>query len=150
MKKFDAGKWAEKETASWLESRSQQDVGFAWHRFPDARAAMGRLSAQPSDFLVSLATTSGNRTAYLEVKETAQERRLPKSKVGQYGLLRKFYWTKAEVMVLIYMSAKKKWCYLQADQYVDDLFHYEDCPASFPIADLPTYDTAAEALESFF
>lgn len=151
MPKFDAGKWAEKEAQDWLESCSQQDAGFAWHRFPDARAAMGRLSAQPSDFLVSVAAPRGsNRTVYLEAKETAQERRLPKAKIGQYGMLRKFFWTNAEVVVLVYMSAHKKWCYLQANQSIDDLFCYEDCPASFPLTDLPQFETAAEALADYF
>ena len=151
MNKFDPGKWAEDKVSEWLQECSLQDAGFAWHRFPDARAAQGRLAAQPADFLVSVAVEGGgNRTVYLEAKETAQERRLPKAKIGQYGMLRKFYWTNAEVLVLVYMSAYQKWCYLQANQLIDDLFCYEDCPASFPLTNLPQYDSAAEALEEYF
>lgn len=147
MKKFDPGKWAEDKVSEWLEECSKQDAGFAWHRFPDARAAQGRLAAQPSDFLVSVAVKGGgNRTVYLEAKETAQERRLPKAKIGQYGKLLKFYWTNAEVLVLVYMSSHQKWVYLTND----DLFSYEDCPASFPLTNLPTFASAKEALEDYF
>ncbi len=152
MKKFDPGKWAEKEAAIWLETCSQQDAGFAWLRFPDARSAMGRVAAQPADYLVSVATAKrmGNRTVYLEVKETANPSRLPKVKLSQYGMLQKFFWTNAEVLVLVYMSAHKKWVILQANFDRDDLFSYETCPASFPLTNLPQYDTAAEALEDYF
>ena len=147
MKKFDPGKWAEKEAADWLESRSQKDAGFAWHRFPDSKAARGLIAAQPSDFLVSVAVEDGlNRTVYLEVKETSNPTRLPKAKIGQYGMLQKFYWTNAHVLVLVYMSAHQRWVGLTGD----DLFCFEDCPASFLLTSLPQYDTAAEALEEYF
>ena len=151
MPKFDAGKWAEKEVQAWLEAKSAADAGFAWHRFPDARAARGALAAQPCDFLVSGATLGGgNRVVFLEVKETAQKSRLPKAKISQYGTLKKFYWTNAEVVVLVYMSEHQKWVMLQATQEIDDLFHYDECPASFDLSQLDTYETASEALESFF
>ena len=146
MKKLDKGKWAEKEAAHWLEACSQQAHDFAWHRFADSKAARGLIAAQPSDFLVSLATKNGNRTIYLEVKESALERRLPKAKIGQYGMLRKFAWTNAEVLVLVFMSAFNTWVYLTND----DLFSYEDCPASFPLTNLPTFASAKEALEDYF
>lgn len=147
MTKLDPGKQAEKDVAVWLETCSQQDAGFAWLRFPDARSAMGRVAAQPADYLVSVAVEDGlNRTVYLEVKETANPSRLPKAKIGQYGMLRKFYWTNAHVLVLVYMSAHQQWVYLTGD----DLFCFEDCPASFPLTNLPQYDTAAEALEEYF
>lgn len=147
MTKLDPGKQAEKDVAVWLETCSQQDAGFAWLRFPDARSAMGRVAAQPADYLVSVAVEDGlNRTVYLEVKETANPSRLPKAKIGQYGMLRKFYWTNAHVLVLVYMSAHQQWVYLTGD----DLFCFEDCPASFPLTNLPQYDTAAAALEEYF
>ncbi len=147
MTKLDPGKQAEKDAASWLEQCSKEDAGFAWHRLPDARSAMGRVAAQPSDFLVSVAIEDGlNRTVYLEVKETANPTRLPKAKIGQYGMLQKFYWTNAHVLVIVYMSAHEKWVYLTGD----DIFSYEECPASFPLTNLPTFASAGEALEEYF
>lgn len=147
MKKFDSGKWAEKEAATWLEQCSKEDAGFAWHRFPDSKAARGLIAAQPSDFLVSVAVRDGsNVTVYLEVKETANPARLPKAKIGQYGMLQKFHWTNAKVLVLVYMSAHQKWSYLTGD----DLFCFEDCPSSFLLASLRRFDTAADALQEYF
>lgn len=148
-KKIDPGKWAEKEAQAWLEAKSAADAGFAWHRFPDARAARGALAAQPCDFLVSQAIGAANRTIYLEVKETAQQRRLPKAKISQYGTLKKFYWTNADVLVLIYMSEHQQWVTLQATHEIDDLFYYDECPSSFDLSQLERFDTAAQALESF-
>lgn len=151
MAKLDPGKWAEREAQLWLEASSQQAHDFAWHRFPDAKSARGALAAQPSDFLVSLVDSVGfNRTVYLEVKETAQERRLPKAKISQYGMLKKFFWTRADVMVLVYMSAFKHWVYLEATQDNDELFCFDECPPSFLIDNRKTYPTAAAALEEFF
>jgi hypothetical protein len=145
------GKQAEKEVAIWLESCSQQDSGFAFHRFPDARAARGALAAQPSDFLVSLIDKIGfNRTVYLEVKETAQERRLPKAKISQYGSLMKFFWTRADVVVLIYMSQFKHWVFLEATQDNDELFDFPETPTSFLLTGKKTFATAAEALSEIF
>lgn len=151
MSKHDPGKWAEREAQLWLEGCSQQSFDFAWHRFPDAKAARGALAAQPSDYLVSLVDSVGfNRTVYLEVKETAQANRLPKTKISQYGMLKKFFWTRADVIVLIYMSAHQHWVYLEATQDNDELFCYEECPASFLLNDRKTYPTAAAALQEFF
>ncbi len=147
MKKLDPGKEAEKDAAEWLEARSLQAFDFAWHRFPDSRAARGLIGAQPSDFLVSVADGSyHNRTVYLEVKSTEMPTRLPKAKVSQYGMLRKFAWTNAEVLVLVHQPLLQRWVYLTND----DLFSYEDCPASFPLTNLPTFASAKEALEDYF
>ena len=150
MPKFDAGKWAEKEVQAWLEAKSAADAGFAWHRFPDARAARGALAAQPCDFLVSMAMddNGGHRTVFLEVKETAQKNRLPKAKISQYGTLKKFYWTNADVMVLVYMSEFKKWVVLQATPEYNDLFYFDECPPSFDLSHLDKWDTAADVLST--
>ena len=151
MKALDPGKWAEKEAQTWLESCSKKAYDFAWHRFPDARSARGALAAQPCDFLVSLVDKVGfNRTVYLEVKETAEERRLPKAKIGQYGFLKKLHWTRADVMILVWMSKHKHWVYLEATQDNDDLFHFDECPPSFMLATQKTFPTAAAALQEFF
>ena len=144
--KADMGKWAEKQAALFLEQCSRECSTFAWHRFPDARAARGLLAAQPSDLLLSFGTKGGNRTVFLEVKECANPRRLPKAKIGQYGMLLKFWLTQAHVLVLVFMSATSKWVWMDGPR----LFSYAECPASFPLHDLKPYDSAAEALSAYF
>jgi mRNA-degrading endonuclease RelE of RelBE toxin-antitoxin system len=144
--KANMGKWAEKQVALVLDQCSNGSSSFAWHRLPDARSARGLLAAQPSDMIVSFATKHGNRTIYLEVKETKDIRRLQKAKIGQYGLLYKFWLTQAHVLVLVFMSTHQQWVMLTGRQ----LFCYDECPPSFLLTDLKPYDTAAEALSAYF
>ena len=140
--KANMGKWAEKQTALFLEQCSRESSTFAWHRFPDARAARGLLAAQPADMMVC----HGGHFTLLEVKETANPKRLPKSKLSQYGSLLKFHLAGAHILVLVFMSATGKWVGLNGET----LFQYDECPASFPLHDLKTYDSAAEALADYF
>lgn len=140
----EKGKEAEKDVKTWLEARSVADAEFAWHRFPDAKAARGALAAQPSDFLV---INKGVPT-FLEIKETAEERRLPKDKVSQYGALLKFHWASADVIVLVRRTNFKDWIFFLAS----DLFVDRD-RKSFPFESrlaTKTYRSAAEALEEIF
>lgn len=137
------GKWAEKQALLWLTEASNKSTDLAFHRLPDAHAARGALAAQPADILV----VYKGYPVFLEIKETAQERRLPKAKVSQWGVLKKFHWAGASALVLVFMSAINKWVRLDAAQLgMTD----GDCPASFPLTNLPQYDTAAEALEEYF
>lgn len=144
--KANMGKWAEKQAALVLEQCSQDSSEFAWHRFPDARAARGLLAAQPADFLVSFMGHYTHRTVFLEVKECADLRRLPKAKIGQWGMLYKFWLTGAHVLVLVFMSGTNKWVRLTGDE----LFCYDECPPSFLLTGLKPYDSAAEALSAYF
>lgn len=140
------GKWAEKKVSDWLKARSEADAQFAWHRYPDASAARGALANQPADFLIGR-SWSGNREAcHLEVKETKQERRLPKDKISQYGKLKLFDEAGFRTIVLIYRSTLNDWVYLRRRE----LFHFDEVPPSFPIFDRPTFPTAAAALEEIF
>ena len=141
-KHANLGKKAEKQVQAWLEARSAAGVAFAFHRFPDARAARGMLAAQPSDYLVA----HRGRMVLLEVKETQQERRLPKAKVSQYGALLKFYLAGSDVIVLVYRSTTSDWVYLDAD----NLFDNAECPPSFPLYNLPAFASASDALEEIF
>jgi hypothetical protein len=74
LKKQNLGKVAEKAVQGWLEKTSASRRDFAFHRYPDARAARGALAAQPSDFLVAYKKLG---VFHLEVKETEQQYRLP-------------------------------------------------------------------------
>lgn len=141
--KGDAGKWAEREAKLWLEAASSADAAMSFHRFPDARAARGALAAQPSDFMV---VRSGELT-FVEVKETAEVRRLPRAKVSQYGSLLKFHFAGAKVAVLVYRSAHQDWVLFENEA----LFDHEESPTSFKfLASQEKYPSAADALADLF
>lgn len=133
------GKWAERQVRLWLDERSAKDSTFAFHRYPDARAARGALAAQPADFIAANST----RVWHIETKETAQSHRLPKAKVRQYGMLRKFWWAGIEPCLPIFRSTDNDWVALGPNE----LFMFEDCPPSFLISALKSYPTAADLLQ---
>lgn len=145
-KPLTPGKWAEQQAQEWLEAKSSSVASFAWHRYPDAKAARGALAAQPADFLVGYPLPNKSPAYHLEVKETAQENRLPKAKVSQYGKLKMFDEAGFNTIVLVYRSAFKDWLYLRRRE----LFYYDTCPPSFPFEGRPTFPTAAAALEEIF
>ena len=60
-------------------------LDFAYHRLPDAKAARGALAAQPADFIVS-----SGKGMYLEVKAIKHAFRVPKDKIRQLAVLKKF------------------------------------------------------------
>jgi len=140
--KGDAGKWAERQVQVWLDAESKANAAFAFHRFPDARAARGALASQPSDHL----TVHRGEVTFLETKETAELRRLPKSKISQWGTLLKFHWAGARVLVIVHRSEFQDWVVLQGI----DLFPAGDTPTSFLLLDRPTYLTADQALSEMY
>ncbi len=141
--KANMGKWAEKQALLWLTEASNKSTDLAFHRLPDAHAARGALAAQPADLMV----VKSGFFYLLEIKETAQTSRMPKAKVSQWGSLKKFHWAGAGIIVLVFMSAVNKWVGLGP---LDLGMESDTCPASFPLTNLPQYDTAAEALEEYF
>lgn len=139
------GKWAEAEARKYLEARSDRDFGFAFHRYPDARAARGSLPAQPSDYIVALKDVHHHDHWHIEVKETAQERRLPKAKIRQYGMLKKFWWAGTLPLVPVFRSTLDDWvCLTHAE-----LFATDDAPVSFLIDNLATFRTINELLDFY-
>ena len=140
----DRGKWAEGEADTWLKATAAARVRFAYHRYPDARAARGALAAQPCDYLV--ADGDSGFKIHLEVKETANERRLPRDKVSQYGKLKMFWWAGIQPRILVYRSEQRDWVWFGPKL----LFATDDAPTSWPLTDLPRYPTAAEALRDIF
>jgi hypothetical protein len=145
MSRGDLGKQAEAEVTKWLNAASALHANFAFHRFPDSRAARGALAAQPADFLVATYFGGVARSSLLEVKETENTARLPKSKIGQYGMLKKFDMAGMDVFVLVYRSKLADWTYLTAN----DLFSHEETPASFPFTYL-SFPTATYALNRIY
>ena len=142
MTKLDPGKYAEKEVQKVLDAWTSEHYDFKAMRFPDARAARGFLAATPSDYLV----VSDGVTTFLEVKSSEQATCLPKAKVSQYGYLKAFHLAGAKVLVIVHQPLLSRWVTMTGD----DLFSYEECPASFPLTNLPTFASAGEALEEYF
>ncbi len=136
------GKWAEKQVQDWLQARSLASVDFAFHRFPDARAAQGKLSAQPADYFCSW---RGVGAFMLEVKETKETSRLPKAKISQYGKLKLFDLAGVYTRVVVYISALNVWCCLTDH----DLFSFEMCPASFKLS-TQRFHTVDEVMSCVF
>lgn len=137
------GKLEEKLVREWLEERNQHKQRFAYHRFPDARAARGAMQAQPSDMLV----ISEGITTFLEIKSTEQKTRLPRSKVSQYGMLKKMSFAGAEVAVLVHRLAFNDWIVFEN---LDLDFLADDTPTSFPFEGRRTFPTHAAALTYLF
>lgn len=139
MSTSDRGKWAEKQARDWMESQSGKDSTFVYHRYPDAKAARGALAKQPSDYLVS----AMGSIYHIEVKETQQINRLPKSKIRQYGMLLKWHWGNITPYVVVFRSEVNDWVYLGPDE----LFCFDDCPPSFDMTSRPRFPTCNELLK---
>lgn len=143
MTKFaNRGKRTESEIEGWLDQRSDADIGFAWHPYPDARSARGALAKQPADYLVA---RKGHGVAHLEAKETTATRSLAKSKIGQYGMLKKFDLAGMRTVVVVYASALDRWTYLTAS----DLFDHDVPPSSFKLCN-PMHESVDGVMTELF
>lgn len=141
----DKGDWAEDQVKKWLTARQTATPTFAFHRYPDAKAARGALSPQPADFLISEPRANGSQfTANLEVKETAEIHRLPKKRISQFGKLLLFALSGMPCFVLVYRSHHSDWALFNHHHLFSDLER-----KSFPFSDpgVLTFQTADEALK---
>lgn len=136
--KTSRGTWAEARVKEWLEARSAALLGFAWHRYPDTKAARNYVTAQPSDFEI----VWDGVPFKLEVKESGEKTRLPRSRIGQWAVLRKFWLAKARVIVLVYRTDLNHWVYFGGK----DLFSHDVPPNSYPFSGMAVFETAEEAL----
>lgn len=78
---------------------------FAWHRMPDAKAARGRLKAQPADFLYR----NGKSSGFLEVKALKHAHRLPSARVTQLPTLLKWSMAGSGDLILIHHYMEGVW-----------------------------------------
>ena len=139
-------KKVEDQVRDLLQELSDTHKGFAFHRYPDSRAAGGHLAKQPSDFLACSLTTHGvSLHWHIEAKETAYDNRVPKNKIRQYGMLKKFYWAGVIPLVVIKRSTVGDYMVLTASE----LFAAEECPPSFPLTGLKSFPTAQAALMEY-
>jgi hypothetical protein len=95
------GKWAEKQVRDWMSRRSETDAGFAFLRYPDARA--GSAQPAPSDFEAGHRGTNFK----IEVKEvkitTVSSRRLPAANFAadKVGRMRKWRLAGSQCWVIV-------------------------------------------------
>jgi hypothetical protein len=97
-----------KETEKLVEDVMNQwnrNIGFAWLRFPDSKAARGIIKAQPADMLF----VQNGTPYFLEVKALKHPYRLPASRVSQLPTLKKFNLAGAEALILIHHYMEGNW-----------------------------------------
>ena len=136
------GEWAEGQVRYWLDKRLSADKHFAYHRFPDAKAARGALAVQPADFMFAHQNANGPYIGMLEVKETQEKYRLPKSRISQYGKLMSFALAGMPSLVLVYRSTYQDWIVFTHEHLFKD-----PLAKSFPFEGTANFETAAQALE---
>lgn len=140
MSAADRGKAAEKAIEKWLDELNSKYARFAWHRFPDARSAGGRVKAQPSDYLVQVP----RGTTFLEVKEIEHDFRVPAKNIPQVPILKKWRMAGARTAILIYFKTIKKWRCLDAG-LIESI-----TKGSWDFSDVPTHGTPEQAFISVF
>ena len=130
------GKTAEKMVED-LFKRWNGKTAFAFHRLNDARAAGGRLGANPADFIYFTPTHGG----FLEVKSTRHPCRLTRTAVSQLPTLQKFSHAGAQNLILVYHSELNVWRILYPGGLPTDI-------PSWDLSEVPTYATAEDALQA--
>ena len=130
------GKQAEKIVETVLKKWNSR-VTFAYWRLPDSRSARSFLVAQPGDYCFF----SGAYSGILEVKSTTHNFRLTRAAVSQLPTLQKFSHAGAKNLILVFHSQIEKWRVL---------FPAGLSPSvpSWDLTDVPTYDSAEDALIS--
>ena len=129
------GKSTEKKVEEFLKQLNKRS-DTSYLRFPDARAARGALAAQVADFLV----VSKGVPIFLEAKHLNHPRLLPKDKVSQHPVLRKFAEAGAVGLVLVEHEG--------LGWRVVNVLNMEFGVPSWNLAELVLHSTAEIALKS--
>lgn len=147
MKKFSLEWWQsippEKvgdETEKLVEALFKvwnQRLKFAWHRMPDAKAARGRMAAQPADYIYR----NGGFSGFIEVKALKHAYRLPSDRVTQLPTLHKWAVAGSHNFVLVHHYMEGTWRVVASSQL-------EFGVPSWDLRAFPTYPTAEAALLS--
>lgn len=132
------GKETERLVEQLLDEENTRRADFAWHRFPDSRAAGRVIAAQPSDYLVA----NGKRTFLLEAKALSHAYLLPKDKVRQLATMHKFDAASTKGVIVVNHYLEGAW----------RCFRATDLELGLPSWDLrpfPTFPSAALALSAY-
>ena len=132
------GKETERLVEQLLDEENTRRADFAWHRFPDSRAAGRVIAAQPSDYLVA----NGKRTFLLEAKALSHAYQLPKDKVRQLATMHKFDAASAKGVIVVNHYLEGVWrCFRATD--------LELGRPSWDLRPFPTFPSAALALSAY-
>lgn len=136
------GKTAEADVTEVFKEWNDKLATFAYERLPDARAAGGRIAATISDFMVWFKRGDERLCIPLEVKSTEHPGGylLTKKGLDQLPRLNKSRLAGTYPFVLVYFKATFKWRIASIE-----FFKYGQ--PSWDMSDLPTFDTAKEALQ---
>lgn len=147
MKKYDKEWWASqrpevvgKETEKLVEqvfSRWNQFSCWASHRLPDAKAAMGRLKAQPADTIYRC----GDRAGFIEIKALKHLFRLPAERVSQHAVLNKWTLAGSSDLVLVHHYLAPGWRVIKVGELAFGV-------SSWNLTHLPMFESAEDALLS--
>lgn len=147
MKKYSPDWWQSlppervgKETETLIEnlfSDWNSSQNFAWHRMPDAKAARGRVSAQPADFMYRHGKFSG----FLEVKALKHAKLLPSGRVTQLPTLRKWSLAGSNDVILVFQYLEDKWRVMFPDEL-------DPSVPSWDISGVKSFSTPGDALIS--
>lgn len=118
--------------AKWNEKQS-----FAWHRMPDAKAARGRVKAQPGDYIYR----SGDNAGFLEVKALKHEYRLPRERISQLPTLLKWGMAGSKDVILVHHYTIGLWRFVYPHQI-------DPAATSWDLRNVVTFNSAEEALLS--
>lgn len=132
------GKETERLVEQLLDEENTRRADFAWHRFPDSRAAGRVIAAQPSDYLVA----NGKKGLLLEAKALSHPYRLPKDKVRQLATMHKFDAAGVRGVIVVHHYLEGVW----------RCFRATDLELGLPSWDLrpfPTFPSAALALSAY-
>ena len=131
------GRETERLVENLLNEENTRRADFAWHRFPDSKAAGRVIAAQPSDYLVA----NGKRTFLLEAKALSHAYRLPKDKVRQLATMHKFEAAGVRGVIVVHHYLEGVWrCFLAKD--------LELGLPSWDLRPFPTFPSAELALSA--
>lgn len=125
-------KLVEKLFAEWNRQQT-----FAWHRMPDAKAARGRLQAQPSDYIYR----NGFFAGHIELKALKHPFRLPRARVSQLPTLLKWSLAGSGDVVLVFHYMENVWRVMYPTELDPEA-------TSWDLREFPAYASAEEALKS--
>ena len=142
------GKWAEKQVRDWMARRSEEEVAFAFLRYPDARA--GSAQPAPSDFEATHLGTNFK----IEVKEvkitTVSSRRLPAANFAadKVGRMRKWNYAGAKCWVIVCHLTEgrggvREWRLVPAS-------HFYERAASWDLQAFPAHPKVEDVMQQLF
>ncbi len=134
------GKSEEHQVEKILSELKAKFSNFDFARRPDARACMGRIKPQPSDFECLI---DGHQIE-IEVKSTKAVNTLPYKNLSQLGMLRRKRMCHASVILLVYRAKVGAWCMPDFDVILET--YDPDHKASWDISTWKTYDSVGELL----